>query len=68
MRSKSGVWVSTGCKSYRMDKIRKHEKSQAHKDACTLVLSCGVENAFREQVLANRAAIYCAQLHVCIFW
>ena len=60
VRSKSGVWVSTGCKSYRMDKIRKHEKSLAHKDACTLVLSRGVENAFREQVLANRAAILCS--------
>ena len=69
VRSKSGVWVRTGCKSYRMDKVKKHEKTQAHKDACVVALSSssgGLESAFREQVLANRAAVLCSM--TCLYF
>ena len=67
VRSKSGVWVTTGCKSYQMDKLRKHEKTQAHKDACVVTLSSssgGLESAFCEQVLANRAAVLCCMTYL----
>ena len=29
----TGVWVTTGCSSFRYDKIKKHEQSAQHKEA-----------------------------------
>ena len=60
--SKSGVWVSHGCQSYRVDKIRQHERSQAHRDACAAKAgrtSNSLAHAFQQQQLSNRAAILC---------
>lgn len=63
-RNGSGVWVTKGCKSFRLDKIKAHEQCASHKEAerdraakLASENSGGIRAALQEAISQERRAV-----------